>query len=270
MRRMLSNITATMTESSDYDDLIDSDDLSEDLDLDDISEDIELDPPVDEDEDDTPSDYLVTVSELVTQFTAENMVDTNKYSLPVEYKPYPYCPVFIQRVSDTNFIATVYITGVIIDVYEYILLLEVLETMREGDKMYIFIDSPGGAVSTGATVASSIDSCKGHVTGIARGFCASAASLIWSSCHTCIASPLSTFLYHMSSHFDYGNSEAIRKKATIMTEYVRRCLLKVAEDKGHITEEEIDRICRGKEDVIIPATVMQTRISPTKTEGEAA
>lgn len=231
---------------------IDSD--SESIDVDEIVSDVPVEETSNEDQ------YIATLNTF--HDVPNSIVDPTSISTtyPVE-KSFPRCPVYIKKTEDGNLIITAYITGPVEENLKYLTLLELLEHMTENDRAYLFIDSPGGMVSTGAVIASAIDSCKGHVTGIARGFCASAASLIWSACHTCVASPLAVFLYHMSSHFDFGNSVAIQERATILVEYVKNCLLKVALSKGHITEEEYTIILKSKEDVIIPAPVMINRLS---------
>jgi ATP-dependent protease ClpP protease subunit len=228
------------------------------VDADDLIQDEKIEEPSNEDQYSKTMNIVETYSDLdIIDFSSIS----NTYNVEKEF---PHCPVYIRKNSTGNLIITAYITGCIEENVKYLTLLEILEHMDTGDEAYIFIDSPGGMVSTGAVIASAIDSCKGKVTGIARGFCASAASLIWSACHVNVASPLAVFLYHMSSHVDIGNSEDIRERATILVEYVKNTLLKVALDKGHITQEEYMTILKSKEDVIIPAPVMIERLQGAK------
>lgn len=177
-------------------------------------------------------------------------------------KVIPYCPVYVSKSTENDtLVATAYITGQVADLSEYVDLVDLLEVMKENDLLVIYIDSPGGYVATGAAIASCIDTCKGKVIGIARGLCASAGSLIWSACHICVAEPFANFMYHMSSHFDMGNSEGIRERAAIQVDYVENCLLRIARDKGHITEDEMIKIARGKENVFISAQEMTKRLA---------
>ncbi len=224
------------------------------VEVEEIIKDEPIEEPSNEDQYNTTMSMVDTYSELsiVDVATISNMYNVEK--------EFPRCPVYIRKTNEGNLIVTAYITGPIEENLQYLTLLEILEYMGADDEAYLFIDSPGGMVSTGAVVASAIDNCKGKVTGIARGFCASAASLIWSACHVNVASPLAVFLYHMSSHFDMGNSESIKERAIILVEYVKNCLLKVALDKGHITQDEYMQILKSKEDVIIPAPVMIQRL----------
>ena len=207
--------------------------------------------------DDDPWWYRLDISKLSTCELTE-YTDTWKEA----NKIIPYCPVYVSRNQETDsMVATAYITGQVADLSEYVDLVDLLEVMKENDLLVIYIDSPGGYVATGAAIASCIDTCKGKVIGIARGLCASAGSLIWSACHICIAEPFANFMYHMSSHFDMGNSEGIRERAAIQVGYVTDCLLKVAFDKGHITKEEMRKIALGKENVFISAQEMHRRLT---------
>lgn len=242
------------------------------VDSDEISEDVVVDAPSNPDPSVEPEQYpdsnndrYYSTMDDLSGYADMDAIDSKTISAvyPVE-KEFPRCPVYIRKNADGGLVVTAYITGPIEENAQYITLLEMLEYASEHDTLYLFIDSPGGMVSTGAVIASAIDSCKGKVVGVARGFCASAASLIWSACDVCIASPMSVFLYHMSLHFDFGNSQAIRERADILIAYVKEVLLKIALDKGHITQDEFVTIVKGKDDVIIPAPVMVQRLGGVK------
>lgn len=245
--------------------------ISLDMDVEDVS------IPVDEDGDDIGEEQVPTSTkdtmvpwyeeyrsdmQLIEETDPMSITNLQEYSQPhVESaKAMPYCPVFIYKNKEGGLVVTAYITGQIRDVNEYIDLLDILEVMTENDKIYIYIDSPGGYVATGAAIASCIDTCKGKVFCIARGLCASAGSLAWSAGHVCIAGPMANFMYHMSSHMDFGNSEGIRSRAAAQVEYVKKCLLSVAAKKGHITEDELERIAVGRENVFISSQDMNQRL----------
>lgn len=165
-----------------------------------------------------------------------------------------YCPVYkVGRLND-GICYTAYISGQISETDNYIALIETLLTMNEHDCISIYIDSPGGYVSSGGLIASAIDSCKGTVKTIARGLCASAAALIHSSAkkeHISVT-PFAVMLYHMSSHADMGVSTKIEQAAAKQVKYVNSTLLSKALAEGHITQDEFDRIQTG-ENIIIPA-----------------
>lgn len=165
------------------------------------------------------------------------------------------CPVYRAGVTpDHGSVYTAYVSGQIMEVDNYLALIDTLVTMQPNDVMYIFIDSPGGYVSSGGLIASAIDSCAGRVFTVARGLCASAAALIHSSARRGMASvtPFAVMLYHMSSHSDQGVSTRIEQAAAKQVRYVNETLLSKALADGHITKEEFERIQTG-EDIMIPA-----------------
>lgn len=202
-------------------------------------------------------------TEYLSAYAMMTPIATAQITCPFDEinKRTPRCPVYITQDPTTNkLFITAYITGVISDIYDYVDLIDTLNVMQEGDQIFIFIDSPGGYVATGAHIASCIHKCLGEATTIARGFCASAASLIWSSGKHCRLTPFSVFMYHMSSHGDMGNSVAIMSRAFDMVRYVSSTLLSVPLAKGHITEEELKNICMKTNDTYIDAKTMYTRI----------
>lgn len=178
----------------------------------------------------------------------------------VGLEPTGYCPVFIEQLNTGGHKFTVYIRGPIQDMHHYIMLLEALNTATQNDIIEIYIDSAGGMVTTGASIASAMTTCHGKVITIACGLCASAASLIWSAGHETLIWDYAVFMYHMSSHADMGNTARIAKRATEMVTYVKSCLLTEAVKKGHITQDELDTLCDTFEDKWITADEMKKRI----------
>ena len=175
----------------------------------------------------------------------------------------PYCPVNVESITPGGAKHySCYITSTIEDIDNYLDLLEALASMTEQDTMSIYIDSPGGFVCSGVIIASFIVRCKGTVTTIARGLCASAGSLIWSAGQVCIAEPFALFMWHMSIHGDNGNSLKIKNDAQTQVEYVKNILLNVSLKKGHLTEEEVEKICTDPDYVRwIPADEMIKRMA---------
>jgi len=181
----------------------------------------------------------------------------------------PYCPVyFVETVTEkhaggkTHKLFRAHITSTIETIEEYFTLLEVLYSMGEDDIIEILIDSPGGYINTGATIATAIRSCKGRVITHAVGLCASSGSLIWSAGHECVCSSMATFMWHMSSHGSYGNSITVQRDAEAQVDFVRKVFLDISFKKGHITREEVDRICSVPDEAVwITAEEMNRRLA---------
>lgn len=177
------------------------------------------------------------------------------------------CPILITSSEIDGKIITIYhayINGPIEDMEGYVPLIDLLNRANENMVFYIHIQSGGGMVTTGATVASAIANCKGHVITIAEGLCASAASLIWSAGHEWEVGDYAMFMYHMSSHADMNNSLYIKENAEKMVNYVKRCLMHNALKNGHITSDECIKFCENKDEVWISAEEMRNRLKEQK------
>lgn len=175
----------------------------------------------------------------------------------------PYCPVSVLGKNDKGgLVFNAKLSGAIEDTVDYLDLLECLAHMKENDEICITIDSPGGYIHSGVVICTHILMCKGLVRTNAVGLCASAGSLIWSAGHVCTVESTATLMWHMSSHMDYGNSLAIKDEAILQVGFVKNVLLAASAAKGHITTEEIERICTNPNIAIyIPASEMQQRIA---------
>jgi ATP-dependent protease ClpP protease subunit len=135
-----------------------------------------------------------------------------------------------------------YIHGVINGIDEFANILHALRTMRDKDRAIIYINSPGGNLTTGAMIASAIQNASCHTTTIATGFVASAGALIWSAGQINKVRPGSLIMMHCSSHFDMGNSLDIRDSANRLINYVKYILTIGAVKKGHLLPEELNNI----------------------------
>lgn len=158
-----------------------------------------------------------------------------------------------------------HINDEIVEFKEYIDLVNHIYVMEPNDVLYIQISSPGGYITTATQICSAMDHCRGKIITIATGICASAGSLIWSCGHECEVGPYANFMWHMSSHGDWGCSLLIRDEANYQVSYVRDVLLKIALSKGFITEEEVSRICSDPNYARwISSSEMQKRINEYK------
>ena len=86
----------------------------------------------------------------------------------------PYCQLIKSVDENGHKNIKAYLQGEILDVDEYVELIDALFSADSEDKIYIYIDSPGGHISAGSIISSAIDACKGEVYTVARGLCASA------------------------------------------------------------------------------------------------
>ena len=181
-----------------------------------------------------------------------------------------YCPVYMKSQSEAGGRCfECFITSSIEGIPEYFGLLEVLGMMVEGDEIDIYIASPGGLICSGSAISSMITECKGVVNTIATGICASAGSLIWSAGHNPKVEPTAVLMWHMSAHFASGNSKTIQIEAQRMVDHVKNVFLTASVEKGHITAEEMEIICKEpNREIWISAEEMSKRLAAHKATTE--
>lgn len=175
--------------------------------------------------------------------------------------PLPYCPIKMCPIPGKGIRYCAYITGTILDVENYVDLIDTLIMAAPEDEYYIFLDSPGGMIASGGIIASAIHHSRANVYTVARGICASAAALIHSAAkkENQLAGDFAVMMYHMSSHFDMGSSTKILERAANQVRYVNECLLNKALADGHFTQDEFNKIQTGEE-IFIPASEFLHRV----------
>lgn len=169
------------------------------------------------------------------------------------------------RTSETSVRWVVYITK-IGDVSDYVMLIDILHRATEQDEVVIMLNTPGGNVIAGINVVVAMLACKGKITTIAVGDCASCGSFIWSFGHTIIAGKTSRIMYHQSTHGDLDKSVAVYENAADVIKYLN-VLYGMIISKGLITEAEYAKMLTEKADLNFTSVEMTARISkmPTAT-----
>ena len=209
-------------------------------------------------------------SELFNSLKDDTKVTTMDFD-PKLYEFQDWCPIY--PIAKTPHGGNVYfasITSSINLIHEYVTLLNTLYEATDADIIELNIDSPGGYISTATQICTAIRECKGRVLTHASGICASAGSLIWSVGHEVSIGDTANFMWHMSSHYDAGNSLAIRDEANFQVNYVRDALLNISLTRGFITEEEIAKICDNPDEAIwISANEMRGRLLKRQREFES-
>lgn len=103
------------------------------------------------------------------------------------------------------------------------------------------INSCGGSVSAGLSIASYLQSLKVKTTCIVDGVAASIASVIACSCDDLVMHPSSYLMIHRVWGNVVGNSEELRKEADTM-EKMTKSLIKIYKRKFDLSEEEIEKL----------------------------
>lgn len=154
---------------------------------------------------------------------------------------------------------TVQITGPIVSMYQYLEFIQVLDAATRDDKIDVVIDTPGGCVFTTQLLVERMNSSKATVTAVAGGLVASAGTFLWFFSKHRDVREWSTFMFHSSSHGDFGKSLAIQETSTEMVNYMQNTVKAMIED-GILTRPEASRIFRQKKDLFLPGSIIRARM----------
>ena len=150
------------------------------------------------------------------------------------------------------------ITGEVTYPAKYIQLLDALYSANKGDKVIIKIASPGGMVETGVAIMTAIENTRAEVTTIAMGLVASIASIIWLAGHKRILMPESTLMVHGPSGLQAGKVSDIKEECEQIEQYFISMVKALT--KGVLTEEQLNRVLEQREDLFLPATLVEKQM----------
>ena len=143
-------------------------------------------------------------------------------------------------------------------------LVQLLDHATEDQVFTIYIASRGGQISAMAAIVSAMQRTRARVITIAVGAVMSAATVVWWAGHERKIYPGALFMFHFSSHGDYGTSRGIKQRAAALIRYVQEKLLDPMVADRLLTDMEMSTILAG-EDVLIPASVMAERLAMSVT-----
>ena len=186
--------------------------------------------------------------------------------IPIQKDPDSSVVTILERPNATNHSDYVVyiISNIPGDSTYYAELITLLRTLTLNSKVDIYISSPGGSLQTGAMVAAAIRKSQARVTTIAVGIVASAAALIWSYGHNRSVSDGSVLMFHMSSHFSYGNSKEIQIKAENLVRYVNEIAIVPLVEMQILTAEEAETIVDKRRDIWIDSTTINSRLEAAR------
>lgn len=118
-----------------------------------------------------------------------------------------------------------------------------LEALGNVKKINVMINSPGGSVGDGLTIASLLQRHSAYVTAYVDGMACSIASVIACAADKLVMGRSSLLMVHDALTFTYGNAKDLRKQADdldAVTASLRQMYLMKAGDK--LTEEKIKEL----------------------------
>jgi len=154
---------------------------------------------------------------------------------------------------------TVQIAGAIESLYQFTEFLQVLDLATENDVIDVVLDTPGGCVFTTQVLLEHMNSCKAHVTSVANGLVASAGTFLWFFSKNRKINDWATFMFHGTSHVDYGKSLSIQETAKEMVMFTKETVKAIIAG-GVLTAEEAGRIFKQKKDLSLPGNIIRARM----------
>lgn len=142
----------------------------------------------------------------------------------------------------------------------YVPLIHALNSAKEGERVTININSPGGYVTTGLRIMQAMFNCKANVETYGVGPCASIAACIWAAGKTRILSePLGSLMVHMPSSQVGGKTLDIAEECKFTNEFFAGLIRQLF--GGVLTTEELDKVINERTDSYFPADVINQRIA---------
>lgn len=141
---------------------------------------------------------------------------------------------------------------------EYRDLVAILANARAGDEVHLFLNGPGGYLSTCLQLVNLIQNCEAEVVGHLMGFCRSAHSFIFLACHSFVVYHNSEIMAHCYSGGSFGKGVEIMQHASATKEIFERLVTDIY--YPFYTEEEVDLILDNKDVYISGSTNIMPRI----------
>ena len=153
----------------------------------------------------------------------------------------------LKMFNDTKIINDVdaYLDEPIRQVHYYRDLLQYMRRMEEGDKLTIWITSPGGYMDSATAINQAMRTTKGQTTVICDAYNASAATFIALAAPQLIVQEGSTWMLHSASFGASGKSDNVYSKVKFFNEEIYKELKQIY--SGFLTDEEFDQMIDGKD-----------------------
>jgi len=139
-----------------------------------------------------------------------------------------------------------YLTGEISDeVDRYVDMLNIIKTSEPHDKIFIYLNTPGGDLNTTIQIISAISKSPAEITTVIEGEVCSAGTFIFLSGDYYIVNDNCSFMIHNYSHGAIGKGGEVAKRVKFSEKYFKD--LAHSFYKDFLTEEEIQAVCEDKD-----------------------
>jgi ATP-dependent Clp protease, protease subunit len=138
-----------------------------------------------------------------------------------------------------------YLTGTVDEPEKYTEMVQVMKTAEEHDTIYLYINSPGGYLSSAIQIISAMRNSPAQIITVLEGEAYSAGSLIFLAGHKLVVNALTSFMIHKYSHGVVGKGSDVAMQVAFSERYYEQISKSIYKDV--LTDEEMTRMQRGED-----------------------
>jgi ATP-dependent protease ClpP protease subunit len=162
----------------------------------------------------------------------------------------------------------IYINGEIEEEADrYIDMLNEIKLAEAHDHVFIYLNTPGGSLSTTIQIMSAIKQSQATVTTVIEGDVASAGTFIFLCGDDYIVHDNCSFMVHNYSHGPYGKGHEVAQRVKFTEQHYRQLIIDIYKD--FLTDEEIEDVLKGM-DVWLNSEQVRERIETKVAREEEA
>jgi ATP-dependent Clp protease protease subunit len=131
------------------------------------------------------------------------------------------------------------------DVDRYIELIHILKTSEAHDKIYIYLNTPGGNLTTTIQICAAMSGSHAEVITVIEGEVCSAGTFIFLAGHSYVVNDNCSFMIHNYSHGTYGKGAEVAKYVKFSEKYFNE--LARSFYTNFLTPDEIKAVCEDSD-----------------------
>lgn len=168
---------------------------------------------------------------------------SNEQLKRADSKSNDYCAIL----NDTSTKQThhIYLCNEIAEPRYYVDVFNVLKNAGKDDEVYVYLNTPGGYLSTTIQIISAIKMCKAKVTCVLDGEACSAGAMIFLSGHDQQVNYGSYLMAHWYSTIEIGKGQEIKSSVDFHDAHFKKMFREIYEK--FLTEKEMVRLFAGED-----------------------
>lgn len=179
----------------------------------------------------------------------------DEYCIVEEHEEKQPLPYTVRECSATQRIFNIYISQEIGEAHHYVDIIEKLRLAQPSDIFYLYLNTPGGYVSTGAQIMHAMKDCQGRVVAVLDGTVCSMGALIFLAADEFIIHDYSQLMFHNYSGGVAGKGHEQIAHLNATTEWYTNMLVDIC--SPFLDPEEIQEVLNGHDLWLTPDQVRE-------------